>query len=302
VKNNKNNRSNPVSGHREKSRRDVDTLVQDISVWWGRTFVFIKKTKVETWKGVAILAFIAGIAATIVWVVSFNMQMSSRALGTASLRITADRPSIAIGESFTADVDLINTDGENVIAAKAVIAYDPNHFSLNSWDTSTSIFSIGNTCIYNGKACEIINNDTANGRITITLAKPTPGVHATSGRIARLSFRGLQPISPTAANIRLDFVSAGNYSDSDVIFDDEIGTDILTSVSGATVTVSINPPTCTSFTYSNWGACQPNNTQTRTITSSSPAGCSGGSPVLVQGCSYVAPACVSLTYSNQEAC
>ncbi len=49
-------------------------------------------------------------------------------------------------------------------------------------------------------------------------------------------------------------------------------------------------PTCTSFTYSGWGACQSNNTQTRTITSSFPAGCAGGTPeALSQSCVYVPP-------------
>jgi len=37
------------------------------------------------------------------------------------------------------------------------------------------------------------------------------------------------------------------------------------------------PPTCTSFTYSEWGPCV-NGTQTRTITGQSPAGCTGGTP------------------------
>jgi hypothetical protein len=51
------------------------------------------------------------------------------------------------------------------------------------------------------------------------------------------------------------------------------------------------PPvqTCSSFTYSAWGACQSNNTQTRTVTASSPAGCTGGTPVLTQSCTYVPP-------------
>jgi hypothetical protein len=40
---------------------------------------------------------------------------------------------------------------------------------------------------------------------------------------------------------------------------------------------------CTSFTYSSWSACV-NNTQTRTITSSSPAGCTGGTKILEQTC------------------
>jgi hypothetical protein len=49
------------------------------------------------------------------------------------------------------------------------------------------------------------------------------------------------------------------------------------------------PVTCTAFTYSAWGACQSNNTQTRTVATSSPAGCTGGSPVVSQSCIYVPP-------------
>jgi len=41
--------------------------------------------------------------------------------------------------------------------------------------------------------------------------------------------------------------------------------------------------TCTSFTYSAWGTCT-NGTQTRTVISSSPSGCTGGNPVLTQSC------------------
>jgi hypothetical protein len=44
------------------------------------------------------------------------------------------------------------------------------------------------------------------------------------------------------------------------------------------------PTVCTSFTYTDWGPCQPNSAQTRTLVSQSPAGCSGGNPVLTQGC------------------
>jgi len=41
---------------------------------------------------------------------------------------------------------------------------------------------------------------------------------------------------------------------------------------------------CVSWTYSDWSSCS-NSLQTRTIISSSPSGCSGGSPVLSQTCS-----------------
>jgi len=48
--------------------------------------------------------------------------------------------------------------------------------------------------------------------------------------------------------------------------------------------------TCT-YTYSDWSACQPDNTQTRTVISSSPPGCVG-TPVLSQSCTYThTPVC-----------
>ena len=48
---------------------------------------------------------------------------------------------------------------------------------------------------------------------------------------------------------------------------------------------------CTSFTYSSWSVCSSSGVQTRTVSSSSPGGCSGGNPILSQQCSYI-PSCV----------
>ena len=53
----------------------------------------------------------------------------------------------------------------------------------------------------------------------------------------------------------------------------------------STATVQAQAPaTCTSFTYSSWSTCS-NGRQTRTVLTSSPSGCTGGSPVLTQSCS-----------------
>lgn len=58
-------------------------------------------------------------------------------------------------------------------------------------------------------------------------------------------------------------------------------------------------PTCTSFAFSNWapGVCPPSGVQDRSVTSSSPVGCTGGSPVLTQSCTPAAVTCTSFTYS-----
>jgi hypothetical protein len=51
---------------------------------------------------------------------------------------------------------------------------------------------------------------------------------------------------------------------------------------------------CT-YSYSDWSACQPNNTQTRTVISGSPAGCVG-TPVLSQSCTYQDDTCCACTF------
>ncbi len=58
-------------------------------------------------------------------------------------------------------------------------------------------------------------------------------------------------------------------------------------------------PVCTDWTYSDWGDCMPGNEQTRTITSSSPENCEGGSPILTQSCVYIPPCSA---YSGESSC
>lgn len=61
-------------------------------------------------------------------------------------------------------------------------------------------------------------------------------------------------------------------------------------------------PSCTTWTYSDWNTCSASGQQTRTVISSSPSGCAGGSPVLSQSCTYVPPVCSSWTYSDWSSC
>jgi len=57
---------------------------------------------------------------------------------------------------------------------------------------------------------------------------------------------------------------------------------------------------CTSIVYSAWSSCQ-NGSQSRTIGSSFPAGCSATNAVLTQACT-VSSACTYFTYSDWSAC
>ena len=58
--------------------------------------------------------------------------------------------------------------------------------------------------------------------------------------------------------------------------------------------------TCTSFSYSNWGACQSNSMQYRNVIASYPNGCIGGNPITSQSCVYIVPA--TCTTCQQPTC
>jgi len=67
------------------------------------------------------------------------------------------------------------------------------------------------------------------------------------------------------------------------------GSDLEVYMGGAWVSLTGAALACTSFTYSDWGECQSNSTQTRTVLTSSPDGCTGGNPATTQSCTYTLP-------------
>ena len=66
----------------------------------------------------------------------------------------------------------------------------------------------------------------------------------------------------------------------------------------------VYPPetSCLSFTYSNWGTCSDSGQQSRSIISSSPSGCIGGTPILSQSCTPAPKTCTSFIYSDWSSC
>jgi len=163
-----------------KKPRDVDRLAGNVRSWWSRTFVFIKKTNVKTWKAVFIIAFVAGVAVATIWTVALKIEQLTRAAGeTASLSLVADRNSINIGENTNIDI-VLNGNNNPVVAVKAVVRYNAQDFALQSWDVSQGAFaSSADPCQTSGHACEIISNaatcSTSPASQTIFLSLPVPG-------------------------------------------------------------------------------------------------------------------------------
>ncbi len=287
--------------------RHIDSVASDTLPLLGKSWVFVSRTRVKTWQGLFMLAFVSGAFVSFVWSVSLEIESLSKASGTATLSMTSpdasgDGTTVNVAQDDTFSVDLVlDTGGVNVVATRAIVTYDPADFQLTGWDTSESIFGVSNSCVYQGNPCQIVDNDTAGGTISLTLAKPVPGVRNNAGLLATLTFKALRSVSSSTNNIRFTYVGADNSTDSDVIEEGANGNDLLASVSG--IRALVGAPACTDYVYSGWGACQPDGTQTQTVISTVPDVCSGGVvAVTTQSCTYTPPTCTSFTESGWGEC
>lgn len=103
--------------NRKPKIREIDTVVREIHSWWGRTYVSMKRTRVKTWKGALLLAFIAGTVVSLIWIVSLDIETESSASVNRPadlLEIMKRRGCVAdgllsgYGGDTRASVDLIN--------------------------------------------------------------------------------------------------------------------------------------------------------------------------------------------------
>jgi hypothetical protein len=307
-------------------QRGIDNLVQDVQGSLMKTFVFIQKTKIKTWKGVFILAFAAGAAVAIIWTVSMDIQTSSKAAGeAATLSLYAADTSVGIGDTFNVDIMLEdNRDDYGVVAVKAIVSYNSSFIQplYQSQPVDVDSYSFGgdvddNACQYQGHPCQIIDYSDPD-HLTITVSKPHPGVqNSDSIQVARITFKALNATNipgyaDTGAPLSLKYTEVGNYDDSDVILDDGQGTDILTKTVGTNIT--INAPACQFTPKNDWGNCQyilddviaglyPGWYESQTYTKS-PEGCSGEPNVseiyrsCVRTCDSVTPGTWSVCIDN----
>ncbi len=142
-----------------------------------------------------------------------------------------------VGPVFPVDI-LINTYGQQVVGVSAYFSYNPSLFQVDSIDTSHSIFSV--------EFEKTINN--TSGIVRIARAIPTPGVNVTNGKVATLNIRGLTDVTPSVDNFNFIF-SPGSNTNSQVILDDGLGTNILSGVNNGRYTLDgTAPPNVSNFT------------------------------------------------------
>jgi acetoin utilization protein AcuB len=73
-----------------EKEREVDFLAKDIRSFWEKTYVFINKTHVRTWKGIFFIAFVSGAIAALFWTISVRIQNRSSAQVVNSEQILFD--------------------------------------------------------------------------------------------------------------------------------------------------------------------------------------------------------------------
>lgn len=219
------------------SAREVDKMTQEVHSFWGKTFVFIRRTRVRTWKMVFVVAFISGAAAALIWTVSIKIQTSSDAAGNmANVKLRSDDTIVKKGDIFNVDI-ILDTNENYAVYSKVTVNYNPEDFKLEIWDTDDSIFSSDKSCAYDDNPCETVEKDEARGKITISLANPKRPIKTSSGKVFNLVFRTLRETSGEAPNIILGPVSLKGYDKSGVIFSGFKEMDIPSSFSNTAIEV-----------------------------------------------------------------
>lgn len=132
----------------------------------------------------------------------------------------------SVGDEFAVNV-LINTAGSDVVATAAYLSFNKSAMQAISIDTSDSAFIMD--------AEKEVNNE--QGKIKITIGKPTPGVRGNAAKVATIHFKALEKTNPLLENISFDFTK-GSSLYSTIIIDDKKGTNVLSTTQGAKIFIN----------------------------------------------------------------
>jgi len=209
------------NGNKKPQVREVDVLAGETLSRLNRGWQFMRKTKIKTWQAICIIAFVAGLSTAFLVSVALRIQTMSDAAGGANLGLTLDETvvgnSVMKDDIFNVDINL-RTNSNKVVVVKAILNYDPAVFQYQSVNTQAGAFSISPCGLSYTVLCAIVDNDSANGKLSITVSKPSPGVNDDMAVVATVSFKALKLTAPNASSISIDYSgSADDYTDSDVI-------------------------------------------------------------------------------------
>jgi len=128
-----------------------------------------------------------------------------------------------VGDEFNIDV-MVDTKDNNVVVVAAYLSYSKEEMEAINIDLANSPFPFV-------AEKQIIAQD---GKIKITIGKPTPGINSSAGKVATVRFRAIKKVNPTIENISFNFTQ-GSSLFSGVFIDDKQGTNALNIIGGAKI-------------------------------------------------------------------
>jgi hypothetical protein len=149
--------------------------------------------------------------------------------------------------------------------------------------------------VFQAQATDTSGTHTSHLIVMININPPgyTLTVNTTNGSVTKIPDQPTYTISPVQT-VQLTPTPASGYYFSgwsgDLSGTANPGSIQMNGSKTVTATFTLTPPTQCIYTYSDWtpSVCPSSGLQTRTVTSSSPAGCTG-TPILTQSCTYTPP-------------
>jgi hypothetical protein len=185
--------------------RPVDYLTDQVAPWWRKTFVYVRKREVETWKGALILMFVAGVAFALIWSAKTDFNDMTNAAAESTLFFTPASSTITNGDNLLLDATI--DPGTNKVSAVSLhITYDKDKLVLDSI-TPSSMFSLV-------LAPAVIDNATGTASIDLAVPTTSPSVEDLT-TIATFTFHAIaigtdSPIAFTTASLAAADGEAGN--------------------------------------------------------------------------------------------
>lgn len=217
----------PKNFYQQKRGRDsrrIDKSVGKMTDTLKTQFVVASKREISAWKAYLAVLFAAGFFTALILVYSNgNWQMKSHATGEqASMSTLTSFPNHRQNDQFSVTIYL-DTALNNIVSALAVATYDPSAVEVLTVDTSAASSDF---------TYEVYNNiDAQNGKITVGVGKPTPGVNSASAKVAVVTLRALEDFSGAGFSLKFDTSLA--VDDCAAILDDGQGTNVLEEVHSA---------------------------------------------------------------------
>jgi len=205
-----------------KNSRKIDKSIGQAIRAMKSKYVLISSIEIKTWKTFLIITFAAGFTVALIWSAYNSWYIRSGASGRGVIMYSlSEFDGYKAGEQFQPQI-LLDTASKNIVAAQAVITYDPSMVEILSVDTSVSNFSH-----------EVRKNiDRQNGEIFIAVAEPAPGVKSSQAKVATVTIKALKDFTGRSFTLKFDLTGAVDdcVDNCAAILDDGQGTNVLAGV------------------------------------------------------------------------